>query len=156
MNSPGFSFDKVYFVFDRDQYHLEKNGCNYQDVLDKINHLNTKNKVKDVFVAINSVPCFEFWLLLHYTDQAPLYTHIEGHCSAGDCVKNRLKFFWPDYDKADEKIFEHVLKIDNDNMQKAIKRSKIILNNAISVDDENPSTRMHELVEYLLNMRNKN
>ena len=48
----GAPFDKVFCVFDRDTHNT------YQQALDKI----AAAKPKDIFVAITSVPCFEYWL----------------------------------------------------------------------------------------------
>ena len=52
----GDPFDKVFCVFDRDAHDT------YQQALDKI----AAAKPKDTFVATTSVPCFEYWLLLHF------------------------------------------------------------------------------------------
>ena len=58
----GDAFDKVFCVFDKDTH------AHYQQGLDTIRSTTPKN----VYVAITSVPCFEYWLLLHFnTPHAP-------------------------------------------------------------------------------------
>ncbi len=50
----GDAFDKVFCVFDKDAH------TNYDGALKAIATAQPRNN----FVAINSVPCFEYWLLL--------------------------------------------------------------------------------------------
>ena len=52
----GFSFDRVYCVFDKDSHE------SYQRTIRVIKQKPSKG----VFYAIVSVPCFEYWLILHY------------------------------------------------------------------------------------------
>jgi len=146
-------FDKVYFVFDRDHYHLEEQGCKYQSALSTI---KSKKQLKEILVPINSVPCFELWLLLHHIETTKPYHGIPNISSAGDEVKNELKKYWPDYDKGALGIFGLALAIDGDNMKTAINRADRVLRAAIECNDENPSTYVHKLVEQLLEMRHKN
>ena len=52
----GDPFDSVFCVFDKDEH------AHYNDAVKTI----AKLQPKSVYYAITSVPCFEFWLLLHY------------------------------------------------------------------------------------------
>ena len=52
----GDVFDKVFCVFDKDAH------VNYGAALNTIATVQPR----DTFIAINSVPCFEYWLLLHF------------------------------------------------------------------------------------------
>lgn len=52
----GDAFDRVFCVFDKDSH------ASYTRALDEVE----KAKPKNIFKAITSVPCFEYWLLLHY------------------------------------------------------------------------------------------
>ncbi|MDO8713712.1 MAG: RloB family protein [Polynucleobacter sp.] len=144
------AYDKVFFVFDRDQYHLQTQGHNYQSAISSI---KDKKQPKDVFIAINSIPCFEFWLLLHHTEKAKPYNDIVGSYSAGDAVKEDLKSYWPTYEKGSPGIFQMALAIDGDDMSTAIKRSNNVLVASQTCDDPNPSTQMHSLIQFLLGMR---
>ena len=59
-------YDRVFAVFDRDKHQT------YHDALTRAAALNGKLKNDErklvPFVAVPSVPCFEFWLLLHFAD----------------------------------------------------------------------------------------
>ncbi len=52
----GEAFDRVFCVFDKDSHE------SYTRALDEVKQAKPKN----IFTAITSVPCFEYWLLLHY------------------------------------------------------------------------------------------
>ena len=58
------SYDRIYCVFDRDQH------STYERALLRVAEL--KQKGVPIF-AITSVPCFEFWILLHFIDSAKPY-----------------------------------------------------------------------------------
>ena len=87
------SFDHVYCVFDRDTHPT------YQKAL---NCIKTWKSQSLPFEAITSVPCFEYWLLLHFTCSTKPY-HATGKNSASDKVKKELKVRGrlPGYTKAD-------------------------------------------------------
>ena len=62
-------YDKVFVVFDQDS-----RGREYRDTVCKIKEISN-NKVQ--YFAITSVPCFEFWFFLHFSDSTASY----------DCVR---------------------------------------------------------------------
>ncbi len=65
----GDPFDKVFCVFDRDSH------INVRRALNEISKANPK----DTFFAITSVPCFEFWLLLHFYYTTKPYETLPGN-----------------------------------------------------------------------------
>lgn len=135
-------FDRVYCVFDRDTH------TTYQAALSKI----ASYKPKDMFFSITSVPCFEYWLLLHFTyTTAPFIPN--GKASAGTNVLSQLKTFWPDYGKAAKGAFTYTLQITNDELGFAKANAKRALIESIENHDDNPSTHVHELVDYLQNIK---
>lgn len=148
--SKGITYDRVYCVFDRDQYHLPERNDPYSVATSII---EKKRTPKGVFFAINSVPCFEFWLLLHHTETTKPYNHIPSSFSAGDLVVEDLKNYWPEYSKGASGWFDLALKIDNDDLVTAMNRSRRVLSAAQAAGDENPSTKIHELIDYLKGMR---
>lgn len=83
------AYDHVYAVFDRDDHE------NYANAIAKADTQNVKLKNDErkaiTFRAIVSVPCFEFWLLLHFED-----VHQWLH---RDVVYNRLRAHMPEYQK---------------------------------------------------------
>lgn len=52
----GDSYDRIYCVFDKDSHET------YDDIITKI----SLKKPASLFFHIISVPCFEYWLLLHF------------------------------------------------------------------------------------------
>jgi hypothetical protein len=80
-NSLSGAFDKVYFVFDRDTH------SNYQKALAKIK----KEKPAKTFIAITSVPCFEYWLLLHFKYTAAPYMPTGNKSPADNVLRKPSK-----------------------------------------------------------------
>ena len=74
---------------------------NYRNALNKANTLNGKMKnsegAKVAFKAVPSVPCFEFWLLLHFED-------IQAFHERG-VIYNWLKVHLPRYEKGQEDTY---------------------------------------------------
>jgi len=134
----GDSFDKVFCVFDRDTHNT------YQLALDKI----ATAKPKNTFVAITSVPCFEYWLLLHFEYTTALF-HATGKKSAGDGVVDKLRKNLPGYQKNDGAVFDQLVE----RLHQAKAHAARALIEAQANNSDNPSTRVHELVEYLQNMK---
>ncbi len=133
-NRAGDSFDKVYCVFDKDQHgSYDRALVNIESALPQ-----------DTFFAINSVPCFEYWLILHfyYTDR-PYETLPQN--SAGNQVLSELVELMPDYEKGQRDVFSVLI----DHVERAKAYAKRALLAAHKNHTDNPSTRVHELVEFL-------
>jgi hypothetical protein len=130
----GDAYDRVYCVFDKDRH------TNYLQTLDVIK----RTQPKKVFIAITSVPCFEYWLLLHfiYTDQP---FHATGNSSICTMVIKELRQYWPEYEKGSFDVFGRLLG----QLEFAKANAKHGLREAESNHTDNPSTQAHELVEYL-------
>ena len=134
----GDLFDRVYCLFDQDSYHLPPNK--FQQALDKI----TGVKPKNTFFAITSVPCFEYWFLLHFTFTTAPFSS-SGGVSAGKAVFQKLKHYWPEYTKTREGAFATRLP----ELEFAKTNAVLSLAEANKNHTDNPSTHIHELVEYL-------
>ena len=111
--------------------------------MEKAEHarLNKGRKI----LTIPSVPCFEFWLLLHFT-----YTTKQFDAPAGgsicDTVIKELKKYLPEYQKGNKDIFEKI----QDKLNIAISNAhKVEEFNQTSGADNPSSTSVHLLVEYL-------
>lgn len=128
-------YDVVYCVFDRDKH------TTYNDTLNKIKN---EARSKNVFEAITSDPCFEYWYLLHFQYTTKPFEST-GHKSRGDCVIDDLKKHIPDYDKACTGYFIHLKG-----------KLKTALNNALKVRKQNkelgghPTTKVDILVDTLI------
>ena len=136
----GDRFDKVYCVFDKDTH------ASYASALETIKSLQPK----DTFKAANSVPCFEYWILLHFEYTTKPFTPT-GRKSSCYSLIDDLKKYLPDYDKGNADIYCKV----SEETQRAIAFSKKSLKEAEKNHTDNPSTYVHELVEYLVNLKDR-
>ncbi|HGS4434224.1 TPA: RloB family protein [Vibrio cholerae] len=134
----GDAYDRVYCVFDKDSHE------SYAQTLVDIDNYKSNSK----FIAVTSVPCFEYWLLLHFQFSTKPY-HASGNSSIADQVIKDLKMFIPHYSKGDDAIFTQLLDRLDFAKQNAIRANKAASNS----HTDNPTTLVHELVEYLQNLR---
>lgn len=134
----GDAFDKVCCVFDKDAH------PNYHQAMDVIQNATPKG----AYVAINSVPCFEYWLLLHYQYTTQPYEGQHGN-SACNQVLHELRSYMPDYAKGDNGVFSKLVG----QLEFAINNAERASQASIANDTDNPSTRVHELVRFLQNIK---
>lgn len=134
----GDRFDAVYCVFDKDQH------TSYQQAINRI-HNTTHN---GEWFAITSVPCFEYWLILHfaYTDK-PFYDRDD--LSAAEAVTRELKQYFSSYSKEKKSIYTELYE----QVPKAIGYAKRILKSHQNLNTDNPSTHIHILVERIQNIK---
>lgn len=147
----GEIYNRVFCVFDRDSH------TSYAETLKKIDTLNTqlvKDKVISadelIFTAIKSVPSFEYWFLLHYIPTTKPYEKT-GAKSVGDLVIEDLRVYMPSYKKTQKGIFE--MSIKEGLLDGAKAHSKRIFEAAKVSSEFNPSTNVHELIDYLQNLK---
>lgn len=135
----GNAFDRVYCVFDKDQH------SNYDSAIKMLEALSPKN----VFFSTISVPCFEYWILLHfiYTTKPYFSTHKK---SVADNVITELKDYIPHYEKN-----INVFDLIKHNILFAISNAKRANESAQRSSTDNPSTQVVYLVEYLINLLNR-
>lgn len=131
-------FDRVYCVFDRDAHPT------YDAALNKLAGLQPHG----VFFAANTVPSFEYWLLLHFTYTTAPYSAVGGK-SSGAAVLAELKNYWPEYTKASAGAFSYLLHLKNDELGYAKANARRALLEAEKNHTDNPFTHVHELVDYL-------
>ena len=133
-------FDRVYCVFDRDRH------TTYHAALDKVKRTRL-GKGSKIF-AIPSVPCFEFWLLLHFS-----YTTRPFDAPAGNSICDRvikeLEKYLPAYQKGDQDIFNRI----QDKLENAIANARRVEEFHKTSGADNPSTRVYFLVEYLRDLK---
>lgn len=131
-------WDTVFCVFDKDRH------TRYVEALER-----SKNSARGVELA-QSVPCFEFWILLHYTmTTKSFYGHPRLSPAMG--VISELKKFIPSYKKADKDIFKVILPSLNTAMTRAAEVNAIAKNN--NTDD--PSTQVPKVILALQELRRK-
>lgn len=134
----GNSYDRVYCVFDKDTHTTYKEA---------VRDIQTKKKLKS-FHACVSVPCFEYWILLHFEFKTSPY-HAAGKASIADQVIKDLKKHIPNYEKGDKGWFVTLLS----RLEAGMNNAERALNAAERNDTDNPTTCVHELVEYLRNLK---
>jgi hypothetical protein len=133
-------FDQVYCVFDKDMHPTYNEAC--QRVA--TTPLRRRNAVGNgrpvVFQAVPSVPCFEFWLLLHFKrTTAPML-----RCAD---VLSHLTAYpgFAAYDKGSTDTFA----LTADRLDTAIHNANQVNAAVAAAGTDNPSTRMGDLVQRL-------
>lgn len=133
-------YDRIFCVFDKDQHET------YQTALDKIKSLPRKIKIE----AITSVPCFEFWILLHFENTVRPYEAM-GNSSICDQVVRDLRRHIREYEKGMKDVFDRTYPyVDEATSRAALRESRC---NEDGTD--NPSTKVHRLVSYMRNIKQK-
>lgn len=126
----GERYDEVFCVFDRDSHATFESACEEARV--------ARLKV------IRSWPCFEYWLLLHFSySRAPFVG--SGESSACDRCIRELRSHWPDYRKATQGSFSRLAS----RLETATVRAVQAMEDADKTGERNPSTEVHRLVAHL-------
>jgi hypothetical protein len=127
-------FDHVFCAIDRDTH------ATFDDALKSA---KTSKKVD----IIASYPCFEFWLLLHFGYNRKPYAAAGKHSAADLLIKDlRTHPGLEKYDKGkDLGIFNLLLE---NRFAEARRIAPKVLTEAIASEQMNPSTRLHELLDF--------
>lgn len=129
-------YDKVYCVFDRDKHD------SYDITINNIRTIKPKN----VFSAITTTPCFEFWLLLHYCYTSASFPS-QRNKSPCDCANAALttKERFPDYGKNLNQIYNRTKNL----LPTAIANAEQLARENLTTESTDPQTNMHELIKHL-------
>ena len=134
----GDAFDKVYCLFDRDSH------STFAQAVDMLEAVTPK----ETFFAIPSIPCFEYWILLHFDFSTQPFTDLPG-ASAGEQVLRQLKSYMPEYEKGLRTVFSDLIG----QLGFAINNARRVIKESEQTGSDNPSTRVHELVCYLQRLK---
>ncbi|MCE7982729.1 MAG: RloB domain-containing protein [Caldilinea sp. CFX5] len=132
-------FDRVFCVFDKDEH------STYQQAVRDL----AAEELADVFTAITSVPCFEYWLLLHFIFTTKPYARSESY-SPGQHVLRDLKAHLPAYSKGSQAIYLQLIPYTD----LAIRYAERAGQQAAQNQTDNPTTQVHRLVSYLRALKN--
>jgi hypothetical protein len=121
-------YDRAVCVFDRDEHK------NYAAALQRIAKLPK-------FWAITSWPCFEIWVLLHFVYSAA------PHDPASALLEVRKRY--AGYTKGGKTTFDDLAPM----LDNAIRHAERLVKDNLKTGAENPATRMHELVTYLIGLK---
>lgn len=141
-------YDRVYCLIDRDEHH------HFDAAINKIYQFN-KHISKNILIPIRSWPCFEYWYICHFEYSRAVISK-KGKKSPGTVCEEYLNKilkakFGISYKKSDRQIYSLI----EDYQKDGIRHSKQALRDAQDISSHNPSTEVHLLVEYLLNLKRK-
>lgn len=133
-------YDHVFCVFDRDGH------TTFQEAVERVRRTRLSRRIdKRVvgeahFEAITSIPCFEYWILLHFE-----YT--TAHLKSFSDVALRLKAIAAisNYSKGEQGLFNRTRPLLEIALQNADRANR----EAASAGTNNPTTRVPELIRYL-------
>jgi hypothetical protein len=126
-------YDRIYCVIDRD------NHDSFREALELAQNIQ-KMKV------IASYPCFEFWLLLHFSYNRKPYTSV-GQKSAADRVVDELRSK-PGMERYEKGSVDDIfLKLLGPYFEFAKRVAPQVLADAIQTGEMNPSTQVYQLIE---------
>lgn len=123
-------YDRIWLVFDKDrfeQFEAALNNCTHAGI-----------------DAAWSIPCFEYWLLIHFThSDAPF--RASGGLTGAQCCERVLLEHVPDYQKGSPVAFQATW----DLVDRAIQTAERRLADPDWANQKNPSTYVHQLIKYL-------
>jgi hypothetical protein len=133
-------YDRIFCVFDRDGH------ANYDAAVQRI--AGSPHSRANRLFAIPSWPCFELWMLLHFRYSSAAIVAAGGR-SSGDLAVRELLRFIPGSQKGRKSTYRELLP----NRTSAMTNARRLQRENAQTRAYNPSTRVHELVAYLLNLR---
>lgn len=130
------SFDCIFCVFDKDTH------TTYSEAIDLVSNkkMPSGKKIK----AIKSIPCFEYWILLHFEYTCSSFVASGGR-SAADNVVRALKRHMPNYRKSAPDLFSSL----KPHSGEARKRSAQAIAETLATGSDNPSSEIHILIDTL-------
>ena len=133
-NRRGDRYDVVYCVFDRDKHE----------------HFHTASQEAQAagMLLARSWPCFEFWLVLHFTYHRKPYARSGNRTAAQNCVRELTEHL-PGYTKGMAGVFANL----QDRLETAKSNSERGRSDASATGQDNPSTEVHSLVTYLQSLK---
>ena len=136
------SVDDCFCIIDRDAHDHTRLLAAQQKSL-SLNNIHRGRR----FELYVSDPCIEYWFILHsnYT-RAPFVR--EGKNSRGEVALERLKAFWPTYEKGQTETGQFL----EERFDFAFENAERALNDAKETGENNPSTSVHLLINELRNL----
>ena len=96
---PAQGLDEIWCVVDHDEREVE-----FERFLTKVKKLQNLRSRPRIRVVV-SMPCFEYWFLLHFENTTRAFHGSSGGNSACDQVISKLRRHWPNYQKNDRRLF---------------------------------------------------
>lgn len=136
-------YNDVYCVIDRDDH---------KDFDKALREVCNANKPRSSFkaekiIAIVSYPCFEYWLLLHFTYTRSPFSASNGKTVAEVTTAELKKY--PPFEAYEKTLTKEMLIKLDETMEDAINNATKSLKDANETGEMNPSTTVHTLVQAL-------
>jgi len=141
----GNPYAKVYCVIDKDLHPKYSNAVQAIRDFDP----ETDEHCGTILCAIPSVPCFEYWILMHYTATTRSYG-TGGSSPCDQLISTALNTHIPGYQKASKLLSKELVET---KLQIARQNSATTLRAATSAGTDDPSTKMHLLVDELEHLK---
>lgn len=137
-------YNEIYCLFDQDS-----NDKNYIEAF-RILRRAARTEDRRQFIAVPSIPCFELWYLLHVKFSDRSYRDGVSPCEMLIKALRKHKLF-QDYQKTGcDKFYEQIAGMRGEAIQNS-KRLLSFANDSTGREyHEDPSTRVHLLVERLI------
>ncbi len=134
-------YERIFVVFDRDQHRTYADAIKMAEARNR-RYRNDENRFVS-FKAIVSVPCFELWLLLHFTNiLAPMHR---------DEALAKLKKQLIGYEKGNAGTYAATLP----NLDAATKRAAVLKQRFSRLPGIEAYTDVHELVGFMKTLKSK-
>jgi len=132
----GEKIEEVFCVFDKDNHESYFRAC----------ALIEKSRTNGIpITAVTSIPCFEYWILLHFTYHRAPYQG-NGKASIASLVMKDLKPHIAKYEKGMTDVYKLLKPLQAD----ALANSVTALADMDATGQDNPTTQVHLLVSKLL------
>lgn len=136
-------FDQVFCVFDRDTH------AHYYNAISKVDAINRKlGNPSPVFRAITSNPCFEVWLILHFTYTSNTYAASQNKTAANKVVDSLLNYL-PNYQKSSTNAFSETVN----ELAVAIGHAERLEKYCEANFTDVPHTKMYELMRFISTLK---
>lgn len=140
LTKAGHSVQGVFCIFDRDTHESFDKACALALRL---------HKSGIPIEVVHSVPCFEYWVLLHYEFCRAPYSS-QGRTTAAHLVYRHLQTHIKSYQKGSKGLYEQLKEKQPFAIENAVK----VLQDSEDTGEKNPSTQIHTLIEKLLKFSN--
>ncbi len=100
--------------------------------------------------AVTSIPCFEIWILLHFSYSTAPFTAV-GDQSACQRALNEVRRHFPEYAKNLKDMYDKLA----DKTSTALTHAGRLTKHNKTSRSSNPATAVHELVGYLRGLKSE-
>lgn len=134
-------YDRVYCVFDRNGH------TNFDEACQRV--ANSEAGRAKRLQVIRSIPCFEFWILLHFNYTSAPFRAAGGRSSCARVIERLKAEYLKDY----EKNFEGMFDLLKTRLEAAIRNGERLERENARNGTLNPATDVHLLVKNLRDLR---